>query len=58
MKSRIRGRDAAWAAVHMAERRAVPLLATDVVGPFQPLRPCKATAKGCQGSVSRPPAMT
>jgi hypothetical protein len=37
MKSRIRGRDAAWAAVHMAERRPVPLQATDVVGPHLPV---------------------
>lgn len=36
-KSRIRGRDAAWAAVHMAERRPVPLQATDVVGPHLPV---------------------
>ena len=36
MKSRIRGGDAAWAAVLMAERRPVPLQATDLVGPFQP----------------------
>jgi hypothetical protein len=37
MKSRIRGRDAAWAAVHMAERRPVPLQVTDVVGPHLPI---------------------
>jgi hypothetical protein len=37
MKSRIRGREAAWAAVQMAERRPVPLQATDMVGPFQPV---------------------
>lgn len=36
-KSRIRGRDAAWAAVKMAERRSVPLQATDVVGPHLPV---------------------
>jgi hypothetical protein len=45
MKSRIRGRDAAWAAVHMAERRPVPLLPTDVVEPFQPL-PVDGQRKG------------
>jgi hypothetical protein len=37
MKSRIRGGDAARAAVAMAERLPVPLQATDLVGPFQPL---------------------
>jgi hypothetical protein len=36
-KSRIRGRDAAWAAVQMAERRSVPLQVTDVVGPHLPV---------------------
>jgi hypothetical protein len=44
MKSRIRGRDAAWAAVRMAERRPVPLQATDLVGPFQPA-PVETTRK-------------
>jgi hypothetical protein len=37
MKSRIRGGDAAKAAVAMAERRPVPLQATDVVGPHLPV---------------------
>jgi hypothetical protein len=37
MKSRIRGREAARAASAMAERLPVPLQATDVVGPFQPM---------------------
>jgi hypothetical protein len=37
MKSRIRGREATWAAVHMAERRPIPLQATDVVGPHLPV---------------------
>jgi hypothetical protein len=37
MKSRIKGKDAAWAAVHMAERRPVPLQATDEVGPHLPV---------------------
>ena len=37
MKSRIRGRDAARAAAVMAERLPVPLQATDLVGPFQPI---------------------
>ena len=37
MKSRIRGRDAARAAVATTERLPVPLQATDLVGPFQPL---------------------
>jgi hypothetical protein len=36
--NRIRGKDAAWAAVHMAERRPVPLQATDVVGPHLRVR--------------------
>src|ERR1700716_2753002 len=36
MRSRIRGGVAARAAVAMAERRSVPLQATDLVGPFQP----------------------
>src|ERR1035437_3569863 len=47
MKSRIRGRDAAWAAVHMAERRPVPLQATDVVGPHLPV--------AVEGHRKRPP---
>jgi hypothetical protein len=37
MKSRIRGGDAARAAVAMAERRPVPLQATDVIGPHLPV---------------------
>jgi len=37
MKSRIRGGDAARAAVATTERLPVPLQATDVVGPFQPV---------------------
>jgi hypothetical protein len=37
MKSRIRGGDAARAAVATNERLPVPLQATDLVGPFQPL---------------------
>lgn len=37
MKSRIRGKDAAWAAVHMSKRHPVPLQVTDVVGPHRPL---------------------
>jgi hypothetical protein len=37
MKSRIRGGDAARAAVATTERLPVPLQATDVVGPFQPM---------------------
>jgi hypothetical protein len=37
MKSRIRGGDAAGAAVATTERLPVPLQATDVVGPFQPV---------------------
>ena len=37
MKSRIRGGDAARAAVATTERLPVPLQATDLVGPFQPL---------------------
>jgi hypothetical protein len=41
-KSRIRGRDAAWAAVQLAERPPVPLQATDVIGPFQPAPPLQA----------------
>jgi len=45
MKSRIRGSDAAWAAVHMAERRPVPLEPTDVVGPVRPL-PVEGLRKG------------
>jgi hypothetical protein len=45
VKSRIRGREATWAAVHMAERRPVPLLPTDVVEPFQPL-PVEGHRKG------------
>jgi hypothetical protein len=47
MKSRIRGRDAAWAAVHKAERRPVPLQATDVVGPHLPV--------AVEGHRKRPP---
>jgi hypothetical protein len=47
MKSRIRGRDAAWAAIHMAERRPVPLQATDVVGPHLPV--------AVEGQRKRPP---
>ena len=47
MKSRIRGRDAAWAAVHMAERHPVPLQATDVVGPHLPV--------AVEGHRKRPP---
>ena len=54
MKSRIRGRDAAWAAVHMAERRPVPLQATEVVGPFQPA-PVE-TARKRPPQVSKPSA--
>jgi hypothetical protein len=37
MKSRIRGREAARAASAMADRLPVPLQATDLVGPFQPM---------------------
>ena len=37
MKSRIRGGDAARAAVATTERLPVPLQATDLVGPFQPM---------------------
>jgi hypothetical protein len=37
MKSRIRGREAARAASAMAERLPVPLQATDLVRPFQPM---------------------
>ncbi len=37
MKSRIRGGDAARAAVATTERLPVPLQATDLVGPFQPI---------------------
>jgi hypothetical protein len=37
MKSRIRGREAARAASAMAERLPVPLQATDLAGPFQPM---------------------
>ena len=47
MKSRIRGRDAAWAAVHMAERRPVTLQATDVIGPHLPV--------AVEGHRKRPP---
>jgi hypothetical protein len=37
MRSRIRGGDAARAAVATTERLPVPLQATDLVGPFQPM---------------------
>jgi len=37
MKSRIRGREAARAAVATTERLPVTLQATDLVGPFQPI---------------------
>jgi hypothetical protein len=37
MKSRIRGGDAARAAVATTERLPVPLQGTDLVGPFQPI---------------------
>src|SRR5260370_27165016 len=37
MTSRIRGGDAARAAVATTERRPVPLQGTDLVGPFQPV---------------------
>ena len=58
MKSRIRGKDAAWAAVRMAERRPVPLQGTDVVGPHLPAPLSKATASAPRGSVSHRLAMT
>jgi hypothetical protein len=48
MKSRIRGKDAARAAVHMAERHPVSLQATDVVGPHLPVL-------SVEGHRNRPP---
>jgi hypothetical protein len=51
LKSRIRGKDAAWAAVHMAERRPVPLQATDVVGPHLPI-------PAAEGHRRRPPRVS
>jgi hypothetical protein len=55
MKSRIRGGDAARAAVAMADRRPVPLLANDMVGPF---KPCAAGEAELPKAKGRPPTLT
>jgi hypothetical protein len=54
-KSRIRGRDAAWSAVQMAERRPMPLQAAEVAGPDLPLHQAPGLRKG-PPSVRKPSA--